>query len=216
MSDGSKPDFIIYMPEDRCIILDSKVPLSKLAAAFEEGIDAELQASLFKEHKTAVRTHITNLSNSNYSSQNVPGTEGRRTQKPVEYTVMVVPEYALGPVMDTEMINFAQKRGIILVTPSMAVFVANVIHMMWKNQNISQNIMGVIDKASDLEKVISEFSDHYGTIGTTIDTLTKRYNKGKKQLDEAVTKLSDDLSIASSTASMELSESESGAVGDEK
>ena len=206
MPDGSKPDFVVYMPDSKCIILDSKVPLDKLAGAFDDGVDSTRQAEMFREHRKAVQGHITKLGSHRYTAQDIPpaAMTGGDVVQPVEYAVMVVPEYALGPVMDAEMIGFAQERGIILATPSMTVLVANVVHMMWRQRDMSQNVRRVIAKASALQRAIDDFSTRYDRIGTTVKTLNNRYDEGEKMLGGAVVPLSADLAAASSVAAGEL------------
>lgn len=206
MPDNSRPDFVVYMPDNRCIIMDSKVPLDKLAGAFDDAVDTKQQADMFKEHRATVRGHITKLGNHKYSTCNVPGAGEKEEYQPVEYVIMIVPEYALSPIMDADMINFAQKRGIILATPSMIVLVANVVHMMWKQRNISQNVRQVISKAATLQRVIDDFSTQYDSLGTAINTLKKRYDKGEKELAERVVPVSAELAMASDVAAEELAE----------
>lgn len=207
MPNNSRPDFVMYMPDRRCIIMDSKVPLDQLAGAFDDTVGKKQQAVMFKEHRAAVRGHITKLGKQKYSTCNVPGAgEAAEEYQPVEYVIMIVPEYALNPIMDTDMINFAQKRGIILATPSMIVLVANVVHMMWKQRNISQNVRQVINKAATLQRVIDDFSKQYDTIGTAINTLSNRYNKGEKIFEERVVPVSAELVMASDVATEELAE----------
>ena len=106
LPDGSKPDFVVYMPDQRCLMLDSKVPLDNLSEAFDDGADEKKQAAMFKAHREAVKSHITALGKRKYSTQDIPAPDGG-TVHSVEYVVMVVPEYALGPVMDAELIEFA-------------------------------------------------------------------------------------------------------------
>ena len=202
-----KPDFIMYMPDNKCIILDSKTPLDSLQGAFDAGIDRKQQENLFKKHRDAVKRHITELSNREYPTQMVPGPDNRQYH-PVEYVVMVVPEYALLPVMDTDMIDFAQKRNVVLATSSTSAIIANLIHMLWKHRDISQNVRQVISKASALQHSIEDFSGSYLSIGKSINTLGTRYDNTKKILNDRIIPSVADLGIASSIADDELSENE--------
>lgn len=207
----SRPDFIINLPEDRCIILDSKTPLAKLTQAFDDDIGEEAQSELLKEHRKAIEKHITDLGNRDYSAvmnnmSNMPAV--------IDYTIMIVPEYALAPVMDTELINFAQIHKVILATPSMIVLIASVIHMIWKQRGMSQSIKDVITKAAALDIAVDKFSEKYDSVGTAINTLSSRYNKSNDIFDKQVIPLTSELSVASDVAVGELDDGDNDSDND--
>ena len=82
---GGRTDFIVHLPNDRHVIIDSKVSLVAYLRASEATSDEERTRNL-EDHANSVRRHVEDLSRRGYA-QNLPSAP--------DFVVMVMPDFAL-------------------------------------------------------------------------------------------------------------------------
>ncbi len=149
-----RPDAVIYLPEDRIIVIDSKVSLidyERACNAFEE---KERHEALLR-HAAAVRTHIKSLADKGYPDL----FEG----KTPEMTMMFLPiEPAFGAALsaDPELFEFAFVHRIILVTPSTLLAALRTIHNFWKVEKQTKNVLEIARLGGVLHDRFVDFASH--------------------------------------------------------
>ncbi|MCE2498768.1 MAG: DNA recombination protein RmuC [Nitrosopumilaceae archaeon] len=198
MSNGAKPDFILYLPDGKCLIIDSKVPLDRLAT-LSGGLEEENGggAEHLKKYRGAVRKCIADLGRDNYPLQ-YSREAGARSA--VEYVVMVVPDFALAPVLDGELITYAQENRVILTTQASLVLVAKIASMMWVQRDTSSRITRVIRSANAMHDAVGRFMESYDDVGKSLDTTKRRYEKSGSILRDEVDAFMSDLRTNSEIA----------------
>ncbi|MFQ3229830.1 MAG: DNA recombination protein RmuC [Reinekea sp.] len=187
---NQRPDFIVYLPENKHIIVDSKVSLNAyhdyIGAA--EGADRE---SHLKQHVMAVRTHIRSLSDKNYaalSGINAP-----------DFVLMFMPiesAFVAAFEADQSLFNEGFDRNIIVVTPSTLLATLKTVATMWalekQNENASMlfQLAGKIyDKMTVLVKKLEKVGQQVDATQSTWQEAMGTLRDGRGSLLDQVEKL---------------------------
>lgn len=172
----AQPDALIYLPENRVIIVDAKVSLS----AYERYInddDAAEKARHLKDHITALRAHIAGLSDKAY--ENIPDL---RTLDFVVLFVPIEPALMLAMEHDKALFQDALKRNIVLVSPTTLLAVLRTIAHVWRQEQQNQNAQEIARQAGDLYDKLAGFVDDMQTLGQRIEQTTKTYDAAFNKL----------------------------------
>ncbi len=107
-----QPDVIIYLPENKCIIIDSKVSLIAYEKYTSSENDTE-KAFALREHVDSIRKHIRELSGKNYQNiYDITSLDFVLLFMPIE------PAFSLAIQNDSEIFNEAFEKNIVIVSPS--------------------------------------------------------------------------------------------------
>jgi DNA recombination protein RmuC len=171
-----KPDVIINLPDDRKIIIDSKLSLvaySNHCSATEE-VDRK---QYIKSHVSAVKLHIKQLSEKNYSSlHNVDS---------LDFVLMFIPiegAYAAALAEDPTLIAFAIKRNVGVVTPSTLLVTLRTIENMWRLDSQNKNAQNIADLAGKLYDKFAAFTDDMIKLDKNLATARGTYDKAFNKL----------------------------------
>ena len=179
-SDGTtiKPDVVVYLPENKHIIVDSKVSLTAYSHFVEHSEQPESAASYLKAHVESIKTHIKQLSDKNYWS-------GTGLESP-EFVLMFMPveaAFVLAIKEDKNLFQLAWEKKIILVGPSTLLATLRTIEGVWKYEKLNQNALQIADRAGKLYDKVKGFVDDMNSIRKHID-------KSQEAFDSAMNKLS--------------------------
>ncbi len=136
-SERLRPDAVVYLPEDRLLIIDSKVSLLEYERSCHAPEEKEREQALLR-HAAAVRTHIKSLAQKRYPEL----FQG----KTLEMTMMFLPiEPAFSAALraDPELFEFALTHRIILVTPSTLLAALRTIDHFWKVEKQTKNVLEI-------------------------------------------------------------------------
>ena len=171
-----RPDCIIDLPDQKNLIIDSKVSLT----AYEQYINAsdDLQKQLFiKQHLESIKKHIKDLAGKDYPnlySINAP-----------DYVLMFVPiEPALTLAMqeDGEIFNLALNKNIILVSTSTLMATMRTVSFIWQQENQKKNVLEIARQSGALYDKFCGFVTDLEGIGKAIDNAHKKYESAQKKL----------------------------------
>lgn len=180
LSDGSRlrPDAVIFLPEDKHLIIDSKVSLLHYEA-FASANDAIEKERLLKLHIESLRNHARGLSDKDYTRlYNVNS---------VDFVLMFVPiepAFLLALRERPEIFQEAYDRQVVMVTHSTLMATLRTIHGIWKNERVARNHMAIAERAGALYEKFVGFTEDLGRIG-------KHVNDAKDSYERAVGKLSE-------------------------
>lgn len=173
-----KPDAVVFLPEDKNIIVDAKVSLT----AYEQYTSApdgspEKEAAL-KAHVISLKNHIKNLAEKDYHTA--------INLKSPEITLMFIPiesGFALSVQSDTELYEYAWSRRIVLVSPSTLLATLRTVASVWKAENSNKNTLEIARQAGDMYDKFVGFAENLQEVGKAIQKAESTYT-------EAVSKLS--------------------------
>ena len=171
-----KPDVIIHLPQDKEIIVDSKVSL----IAYEKYASAETEAQKRKalnEHLEAIKNHIKSLSEKDYSS-----VSGVKTLDFVLMFIPIEPAFMVAFQKNDKIFIDAFSSKIIVVTPTTLLATLKTIENLWRYEKQNQNARDIADRASNIYDKFRGFIDDIDKLGKQLDTTQSTYHDALNKL----------------------------------
>ena len=171
-----KPDVIIRLPENKDIVVDSKVSL----LAYEQYCsteDDELRITALKSHTQAVREHIKGLSSKDYS-----GLKGLRSLDFVLLFMPIEAAFMAAFQADEKLFTDAFEHKIVVVTPTTLLATLKTIENIWRYERRNENAKLIADKAGTLYDKIRGFAEDLEKLGTQLNTANKTYDSVMNKL----------------------------------
>ena len=175
---GGRTDFIVHMPHQRDIILDSKVSLSAIIDAQDTADETERSRHLDR-HARLMQQHADSLASKEYWNQ-LPDA--------ADFVVMVVPEFALPPAVERRpnLIDRALQNNVVISSHSTLVALLKTVAMGWQERTIADEAGQVARLGRELHDRIEVFAGHYLDMGRQLDRAVERYNRGVGSLERNV------------------------------
>ncbi len=171
-----RPDVIIDLPENKHLIIDSKLTLS----AYEEFVNIdneETKAKALRKHQDNLRLHIKNLHEKNYSS-------AQNTNTP-DFVLMFIPveaSFAVAVENDSELFAFAWEKKIVPVSPSTLLATLKTISSIWRQENQNKNAQEIARQSGALYDKLVNFLVDFEKIGNNIDQIQSTYSNAMSKL----------------------------------
>jgi DNA recombination protein RmuC len=172
------PDVVIHLPDNKKMIVDSKVSL----VAYEQHINEEdetLKERFLKEHVASLKRHVDQLSDKKYE-------DIYKIESPdfVLLFIPIEPAFAIALNADTYLYNKAFEKNIIIVTPSTLLATLRTIDTMWNNEKQQRNALEIARQAGALYDKFQGFLIDLIGIGKRIDESKKEYSNAMNKLVE--------------------------------
>ena len=165
-----KPDVIVHLPEDKDIIIDSKVSLVAYERYCSTDDDEERSAAL-KQHTEAVRSHIKALSDKDYS-----GLKGLRSLDFVLLFMPIEAAFIAAFQADERLFSDAFEHKIIVVTPTTLLATLRTIENIWRYERQNENARAIADKAGIVYDKIRGFVEDLDKLGKQLSTVHTTYD----------------------------------------
>jgi DNA recombination protein RmuC len=139
-----KPDFVVYLPGEKAVIVDSKVSLTAFERFCNAPDEKEKQRAL-SEHLLSIRKHIDELKAKEYHNL-----LGNRT---LDFVIMCVPvesAYQLSIQEDKDLIYDLARGPVIMTGPATLMLVLKLIAQIWRRENENRNVAIIADRAGRL------------------------------------------------------------------
>lgn len=171
-----RPDVIVKLPDNKHIIIDSKVSL----IAYEQFVNADTSEEkdrYAKSHIESIKTHIKGLSEKSYShtsSLNSP-----------DFVLMFLPiesSFSMAIQQDLELFNFAWDRKVVMVSPSTLLATLRTIESIWKHEKQTQNAIEIASEGGKLYDKFAGLVEDLKRLGSQIDTVQKTFQEANKKL----------------------------------
>jgi len=169
-----RPDAVVKYPDNRNVIIDSKVSLTVFVEMTDE-TDPEIFAIKQNQHLQSVKNHILQLSQKAYDD----------FDKSLDFVMMFVPSeaaYMTALQTDPNLWNFAYDKRILLLSPTNLITSLKLIQDLWKREHQNRNAMEIADRGAKLYDKFVGFVDNLERIGKNIDQAKNSYNDAFKQL----------------------------------
>ncbi len=177
-ADRKRMDAVIFLPEDRAVIVDSKVPLVDYDAYCAAANPIEQERHL-KAHAGAVKRFIDDLSGKAYPDL-LPG-------KSPDFTVMFIPiEPAFGAALrgDQGLLEYAFEHRIVLSTPSTLMATLRTIANVWKIERQNKNVQEIARLGGKLHDDLVNFVEDLQASGVALDKAREAHEAAVKKLSE--------------------------------
>ncbi len=171
-----QPDVVISLPEEKSIIVDSKVSLVAYER-YNSADDISQKNIYLKEHINSIRRHVKELSEKNY--QNIYGL------KSLDFVLMflpIEPAFGLAVQNDLNLFQEAFDKNIVIVSPSTLLATLRTIASIWRQENQNRNAIEIAEKSGALyDKFVGLLND--------LKTLGGKLNDASSSYEQAISKL---------------------------
>lgn len=173
-----RPDVIVNLPDNRHIVIDSKVSL----IAYEQAVNAENEddkLQQLKMHVQSIKNHVRQLSEKQY--QNIEFQQG------LDYVLMFIPiepAFSIAIQHEPDIFNDAFNRRIILVSPTTLLATLRTVENIWKQEYQSRNVMEIARQAGAMYDKFQNFTEDLIKLGNQMDTSQKTYKEAMNKLTE--------------------------------
>lgn len=171
-----RPDVIIRLPENKHVIIDSKVSLTAYNNFVNTDVEEEKIVHL-KSHLISIRQHMKLLGDKNYH-KNI-------TDNSPDFVIMFIPiepAYILAIQSEKTLYEEALGRRIVFVSPTLLIPSLQLIKNTWKQEYQTRHVMDIASKAGDLYDKFVGFSEDMITLGRHLDSSKKFYEESMKKL----------------------------------
>jgi len=173
-----RPDIIIHLPDNKHIIIDSKVSL----IAYERFVSAETEehrVAHLKNHVNSLRNHVKLLSEKNYqNAQNI---------NTPDFVLMFLPieaSFSVAVQGDSEIFSYAWERKIVIVSPTTLLATLRTISSIWKQENQTKNAQEIARLSGALYDKFIGFTEDMVKIKSNIDRTSNAYDDAMKKMKD--------------------------------
>ncbi|MGV4661385.1 DNA recombination protein RmuC [Burkholderia pseudomallei] len=175
--DGSRaqPDVVINLPEERKLVVDSKVSLLAYERYASAETDEERLIAL-RQHIDSIRNHIKSLSDKQYQALYGKSLDFVLAFVPIE------PAFMLAVTNDNELFMDAWRRNVLLVSPSTLLFVVRTVAHLWRQEAQSRNAQDIARRGAELYDKLCGFVEDLQLVGNRLGQARKAYDSAHSKL----------------------------------
>jgi len=173
-----RPDVIIHLPDNKHIVIDSKVSL----VAYERLMSAETEdqrVAYLRDHISSLRSHVKLLSEKNYQNAQNLNTP--------DFVLMFLPieaSFSVAVQGDSEIFAYAWERKIVIVSPTTLLATLRTISSIWKQENQTKNAQEIARLSGALYDKFIGFAEDMAKIKANIDRTSNAYDDAMKKMKE--------------------------------
>lgn len=172
-----RPDVVIYYPDGRAIVVDSKVSLTAFVQLVNAGSDDERE-EYSKQHVASVKRHISELSEKRY--QDYPGV-GK-----ADFVMMFIPNepaYIAAMQADETLWQYAFDKNVIVLSPTHLLTVLSLVSQLWRQDKVTRNYVSIAVESGKLYDKLVGFIEDMQKINKSLTAAQAAYS-------DAISKLS--------------------------
>jgi DNA recombination protein RmuC len=169
-----RPDAVIKYPDERNVIIDSKVSLTAFTELVDE-TDQDIYLIKLNQHLFSIKNHITQLSQKAYDDYG----------KSLDFVMMFIPSepaYIAAMQADQNLWKYAYDRRVLLLNPSNLITSLKLIADLWKREYQNKNSLEIAERGAKLYDKFVGFVDNLEKVGRNLDLAKNVYNDAYKQL----------------------------------
>jgi len=171
-----QPDVILNLPEDKHIIIDSKVSLTAYNGYVNAETD-EQRAAFVKSHLISIRQHMRLLSEKNY--------QNNYSENGLDFVIMFIPlepAYLLAIQSDRNLYEEAFDKRIVFVSPTLLLPSLQLIKSVWRQEYQNRNVFEIARRSGELYDKFVGFTEDLLNLGRQLESAKKSYEESMKKL----------------------------------
>jgi DNA recombination protein RmuC len=171
---GLQPDVTIHYPDERKVIVDSKVSLVAWERYMSES-DPIAQKQALEAHIKSLKAHIDGLSKKNYP----------KYAKALDHVILFVPiepAFLEAVKEDTGLWKYAYDKKVLIVGPTNLLLVLKIVADIWQIEKQSKNAIEIAEKAGELYDKLLGFVESMEDVGAGLKKANQNYEKAMGQL----------------------------------
>ena len=166
-----QPDFVIKLPDDKHMVIDSKVSLVDYDRAIGAQTEAE-QAAALDAHVRAVRHHIDDLSKKDYSNL-----IGMKSPSFVLMFMPIEPAYIEAMKHNRDLFDYGYQRNVIMVSHTTLMPILRTVSNLWMIARSNEQARAISDQAGGLYNQVAIVAERLQRLGNTLGTVSNQYNQ---------------------------------------
>ncbi|OOF48999.1 recombinase RmuC [Rodentibacter genomosp. 1] len=164
------PDFVLNLPDEKHLIIDSKMSLIAYESAVNSEDDFERER-LLREHIKALKNHIDDLNKKDYNNL-----IGIRSPNFVLMFIAVEPAYIEALKLDANLFNYGYEKNVILVSHTTLMPILRTVANLWRIERGNAEAKEIAEKAGEIYNQICLVAERLNKLGNTLSTVSNQYN----------------------------------------
>lgn len=173
-----RPDVIVKLPNNRSVIVDSKVSMNDYIG-FVNGDDENTKKACLQKHIQCIKNHIDELSAKEYQKL--------LKEESLDYVIIFIPiesAFAAAIKEDPTLYDYAYKKNIALTTPSSLLPLLRTIENLWQIENRNKYVQKIAEVGGYLYDKLANFVDDMQKIEKNLTTASASYNQAISKLSQ--------------------------------
>lgn len=169
-----RPDVLVKLPDERVIIVDSKVSLRSYERFYNADNEEEQKRNL-KDHLNAIYAHINLLQSKKYDNLSTS----------LDFVMMFIPiepAYLLAVQHDPDLWSYAYSKRILLISPTNLIACLKLIEDLWKRDMQTKQIKDIVDRGEKMYEKFVGFVETLDKLGKQLNDVQKTYAQSVNQL----------------------------------
>jgi DNA recombination protein RmuC len=165
-----RPDMVVNLPGDKCVVVDAKSPLQGVLDAYQARDDAERERHL-RDHARLLRKHVRALADKAYWS---------RLDTTPDVVVMFLPgESLLGAALEADpgLLQDAMAQRVLIATPTTLLALLHSVAYGWQQERVAESAQAISELGRELHGRLVKLSTLLGTLGTRLNGAVRAYNE---------------------------------------
>jgi DNA recombination protein RmuC len=167
---GVRPDVVVRLPGNKCLVIDSKAPMTAFLAAQADSLDSLERTRLLGAHATSLRGHIESLAAKAYWSA--------FTTTP-EMVICFVPGDAIlasALAGDPTLYEHAMSKKVVLVSPGTLLALLRTVAFTWQQDALTTNAQALLKLGNELYSRLGTLGSHAARMGASLQKSVESYN----------------------------------------
>ena len=174
-----RPDFVLHLPDQTDILVDSKMSLTALTDYFAAETDEEREDAATRNLES-VKDHIKELTDKEYQKHVI-------SRKTLDFVIMFIPNYGawqLAKMKDSGIFNWALERNVLITTEETLVPFLRLIHGAWLQKEQMENIEEIVKAATEMVNRVGIFCQANAELEKNLENVLDGFKKNTKRLVE--------------------------------
>ena len=178
-NDGKRyqPDVVVHLPNDKDVIIDSKVSLAAYERYFNCEDDNERSRYLV-QHVASIKGHIKGLGNKDY--------QALKEIKTLDYVLLFIPieaAFLLAVEEEPDLVTMALNNNIMLVSPTNLLVALRTINNIWQYEYQNRNAQQIAEQGAKLYDKFVGFITEMEKVGKSLDNAHASYQSAMNKLN---------------------------------
>ncbi|MCI5157932.1 MAG: DNA recombination protein RmuC, partial [Candidatus Electrothrix sp. AUS1_2] len=171
-----QPDVVVYLPEQRAVIIDAKMSLNSYVAAGRADDEQEREQHL-SNHINSIQQHVNGLSKKEYHQLPELTT--------LDFVLLFIPvegAFQAAVSRKPELLTQSLRRRVMIASPSTLLAILRTIHHIWRMDEQNRNSLVIAQEAGKLYDKFVGFTEAFSEVGMRLDQARQSWRLAEKRL----------------------------------